>query len=81
MIQSIMVACVVLICALYWTGRMFPRIGMAGWRLLATVLRGMGAPAGWTRIATRRALPRAKGGCGGCAGCADTRTGCQPGQK
>ena len=81
MIQSILVTCAVVACALYWTGRLFPRARLAGWRMIATTMRHMGAPRRWRDIATRRATPRTGGGWGGGSACAGTRRACPPGKK
>lgn len=79
MIQSILVACAVVACALYWTGRLFPRARLSAWGMIAATLQRMGAPERWRTIAARRATPRTGGGCGGCSGCAGTS--CTPDEK
>ncbi|WP_281650030.1 DUF6587 family protein [Novacetimonas hansenii] len=81
MIQSLLVTGVVMACVLYWTGRLFPRVRLAGWRMTATALRHLGAPRHLRDLAMQRAIPRTGGGCGGCSACAETRRACPPDTK
>ena len=68
-LQTVLACGLVLACALYWTGRLFPALAHTGWRRAGSLLRRVHAPAAMVRYATRRATPRTGGGCGGCSGC------------
>lgn len=69
LLQTLLACGLVLACALYWAGRLFPTLAQKGWRRTAAVLRQVHAPPGLIRYATRHATPRTAGGCGGCSGC------------
>lgn len=69
MIQIMVTTLVVMACALYWLGRLFPAFGHRCWLGAGTVLRRLHAPARLVAYTTRRAGPRARRGCGGCSGC------------
>ncbi|AZV39262.1 hypothetical protein CFR75_08260 [Komagataeibacter xylinus] len=74
-LQALVAATLVAACAAYWLGRLFPRLGQAGWQATAGLLRRIHAPQALIRPAQARARPRPKGGCGGCSGCADKDCG------
>ncbi|GAN88320.1 hypothetical protein LU298_04480 [Komagataeibacter intermedius] len=69
LLQTLLACGLVLACALYWAGRLFPALARKGWQQTGSLLRRVHAPAVMTRYATRRATPRSGGGCGGCSGC------------
>ena len=78
LLQIMVTTLVVMACALYWLGRLFPAVGYKGWQAAGTVLRRLHAPARIVTYATRRAGPRARGGCGGCSGCGGQKVGSRP---
>ncbi|MBV1831658.1 hypothetical protein HNW77_13485 [Komagataeibacter sp. AV436] len=69
-LQALVAATLVTACAAYWLGRLFPPLGLKGWRATAALLRSLHAPQALIRRAETKARPRASGGCGGCSGCA-----------
>ncbi|GBQ49137.1 DUF6587 family protein [Komagataeibacter sucrofermentans] len=69
-LQALVAATLVMACAAYWLGRLFPPLGQKGWQATAGLLRRLHAPQALIRHAQTRARPRPKGGCGGCSGCA-----------
>ncbi|GCE91148.1 hypothetical protein MSKU15_2749 [Komagataeibacter diospyri] len=73
LLQTLLACGLVLACALYWAGRLFPALAQKGWRQAATVLRQVHAPTALIRYATRHATPRTGRGCGGCSGCSGDR--------
>ncbi|MGY6768256.1 DUF6587 family protein [Komagataeibacter sp. NFXK3] len=68
-LQVLVAAMLVMACAAYWLGRLFPRLGQKGWQATAGMLGRLHAPEALIRHAQARGRPRRKGGCGGCSGC------------
>lgn len=78
LLQILCAGTVVMACAAYWLGRMFPALGSRSWQAAGTVLRGLHAPGRMVRYATRRANRGTRNGCGGCSGCAGRNKGPRP---
>lgn len=76
-IQTVLACAAVLVCGLYWAGRLFPTTSQRVWGGMTAILRGLHAPTAMIRYADRRARPRNRAGCGGCSGCANRN--CMPG--
>ncbi|KAB8124110.1 hypothetical protein D3W54_07735 [Komagataeibacter medellinensis] len=72
--QVVVAGTVVLACAIYWLGRLFPALGYSGWQVTGTVLRRLHAPARMVHYTTRRAEGGRRGGCGSCSGCGGRNT-------
>ncbi|MCH4091640.1 DUF6587 family protein [Acetobacter sp.] len=76
MIQSLIIGLLVLVCALYWLGRLAPSVTRRLWKGAQSVLRAVHAPAVLQTAVAGRADAGSRGGCGGCKGCDSKGGGC-----
>lgn len=69
MIEIILVAALVAVCAFYWLGKIAPSVTRGLWKGTASGLAVVRAPAVLQKAAAGRANMGRGGGCGGCKGC------------
>lgn len=76
MIQSLIIGLLVLVCALYWLGRLAPSVTQKLWKSTGALLRTVHAPSALQTAVAGRANAGPRGGCGGCKGCDSKGGGC-----